>query len=81
MGKNYQALKEYKQAEECFIKSAQIIPHRLYPFYLLTLLYHEMGLQDKVNKMADIVQTKEPKINSTAVREMRQEVNKLSTKN
>ena len=81
MGKNYQSLKEYKLAEDCFIKATFIVPHRLYPFYLLTLLYHEMGLQDKVNEMADIVQTKEPKVQSTAVREMRQEVNKLKVKN
>ena len=80
MGKNHQALKAYKQAEDCFIKATHIVPHRLYPFYLLTLLYHEMGLQDKVNEMADIVQTKEPKVQSTAVKEMRQEVEKLRTK-
>ena len=80
-GKNHQALKEYELAEECFIKAANIVPHRLYPFYLLTLLYHEMGLQDKVNEMADIVQTKEPKVQSTAVREMRQEVSKIKTNN
>lgn len=79
MGKNHQALKEYKPAEECFIKAANIIPHRLYPFYLLALLYHEMGLQDKVNEMADIVQTKEPKVQSTAIREMRREMKKLIT--
>ena len=77
MGKNHQALYEYQQAEDCFIKAAHIVPHRLYPFYLLVKLYHEMGLQDKVNEMADIVQTKEPKVQSTAVMEMRQEVEKL----
>jgi len=74
-------LKDYKQSENSFIKATNIVPHRLYPFYLLTLLYHEMDLQDKVNEMADIVQTKEPKVQSTAVREMRQEVNKLRVMN
>ena len=77
MGKNYQALNEYKQAETCFMKATHIIPNRLYPFYLLTKLYHEMGLQDKVNEMADMVQTKEPKVHSRAVEEMRQEVREL----
>jgi len=81
MGKNHQVLKEYQQAEECFIKASHIVPHRLYPYYLLTKLYHEMDLQDKVNEMADIVQTKEPKVNSTAVREMREEVEKLKIRN
>ncbi|MCL2651075.1 MAG: O-antigen ligase family protein [Candidatus Azobacteroides sp.] len=80
-GKNYQALKEYDRAEACFIKASNITPNRLYPFYLLTKLYHEMGLQDKVNEMADIVQTKEPKVHSRAVEEMRIEVKKLRIKN
>jgi len=81
MGKNHQALKEYQQAEACFMKASHIVPHRIYPFYLLTLLYYEMGLQDKVNEMADIVQNKEPKVHSTAVKEMRQEVRKLTINN
>ena len=81
MGKNYQALKEYEQAEVCFFKASHIVPHRIYPFYLLALLYHEMGLQDRVNEMAELVQTKEPKVISTAVREMRMEVRKLTMHN
>jgi tetratricopeptide (TPR) repeat protein len=80
MGKNYQALEEYGQAENCFIRASHTVPHRIYPFYLLTLLYHEMGLQEKVNGTAEIVLTKEPKIHSTAVREMREEVEKLRAK-
>ncbi len=80
MGKNYQALKAYEQAEVCFIQSTRIVPNRLYPFYLLTKLYHEMGSQEKVNEMADIVQTKEPKVHSRAVEEMREEVQELKTK-
>jgi hypothetical protein len=77
MGKNHQAVKDYNQAEACFIKASYIVPHRLYPFYLLTLLYYEMGLQDKVNEMAEIVQAKEPKVQSTAVREMRENIKQL----
>ena len=77
MGKNHQALKEYERAEACFIKASNITPNRLYPFYLLTKLYHEMGLQDKVNEMAGIVQTKEPKVQSMAVKEMREEVRRI----
>ncbi|MDR0835487.1 MAG: CDC27 family protein, partial [Tannerella sp.] len=81
MGKNYQALQEYEQAESAFIKSTQLVPSRLYPWYLLCKLYDEMGLEDKVEETADIVQTKEPKVQSPAVREMREEVGKLKTKN
>jgi tetratricopeptide (TPR) repeat protein len=81
MGKNCQAMKEYDQAETVFIKATQLVPSRLYPWYLLTKLYHEMGLQEKVNETAKIVLTKEPKVKSPAVREMREEVGKLKTEN
>ena len=80
MGQNYQALEQYQQAEACFFKAANIVPNRLYPYYLLTKLYHEMGDDEKVNEMANIVLTKEPKVNSTAIREMRQEVRELRVK-
>ncbi|MDR2057732.1 MAG: O-antigen ligase family protein [Dysgonamonadaceae bacterium] len=80
MGKNYQALKAYRQAEDCFIHATQIVPNRLYPWYLLCKLQAEMGLLDKAAETAEIVLTKEPKVQSTAVREMREEVKKLRTK-
>jgi tetratricopeptide (TPR) repeat protein len=81
MGKNHQAMKEYEQAESAFVKSTQLVPSRLYPWYLLCKLYDEMGLQDKVRETAAIVLTKEPKVQSPAVNEMREEANKLKTKN
>jgi tetratricopeptide (TPR) repeat protein len=81
MGKNYQAMKEYNQAEAAFRKAANLVPSRLYPWYLLTKLYDEMGLKDKVLETATIVQTKEVKIQSPAVDEMREEVEKIITKN
>jgi O-antigen ligase len=80
MGKNYQAMKNYRQAEICFIRATQMVPNRLYPWYLLAKLYDEMGLPDKVRETAAIVLTKEPKVQSAAVREMRKEVLKLKTK-
>jgi tetratricopeptide (TPR) repeat protein len=81
MGRNYQAMKEYNQAEAAFLKAANLVPNRLYPWYLLTKLYDEMGLRDKVYETAVIVQTKEPKVQSPAVIEMREEVKKLIDKN
>jgi O-antigen ligase len=81
MGKNYQAMKQYEEAEKAFVKSTQIVPSRLYPWYLLTKLYHEMGLPEKVEETATIVLTKEPKVQSPAINEMREEAEKLRTKN
>ena len=50
-----------------------------HPYYLLAKLYASPGyLQpDKFHEMADLVLTKEPKVQSTAVREMRDEIRKL----
>jgi tetratricopeptide (TPR) repeat protein len=80
MGKNYQSMKQYEEAEIVLIKSTHLVPSRLYPWYLLTKLYVEMGWEEKAAETAKIVLTKEPKVQSPAVREMRDEIEKLRTK-
>jgi hypothetical protein len=77
MGRNCQALKQYEPAEQCFKKAINLVPSRLYPHYLLAKLYHEMGLKDKAEAEINIVLTKPPKVESTAVEEMREELIKL----
>jgi tetratricopeptide (TPR) repeat protein len=81
MGKNCQALKQYEQAEQCFIKAVNLVPNRLYPHYLLAKLYHETGQKEKAETETDIVLNKPPKVESMAVEEMRKELIKLRTKN
>ena len=77
MGKNFHAMKRYTEAERCFIKSSNIVPNRIYPYYLMTLMYVDAGEIEKAKDMAQIVLTKEPKVQSTAVTEMRNEMKKL----
>jgi Lipid A core - O-antigen ligase and related enzymes len=77
MGKNFHALQQYPEAEKCFVKSSNIVPNRIYPYYLLALMYVDMGETEKVKEMVQIVLTKEPKVQSTAVKEMRIEMKKL----
>jgi len=77
MGKNYHALKQYMEAEKCFMKSSNIVPNRIYPYYLMTLMYIDAGEMEKAKDMAQIVLTKEPKVQSTAVKEMRREMKKI----
>jgi tetratricopeptide (TPR) repeat protein len=81
IGKNYQSLKDYKQAEENFIKSTNIVPNRLYPWYLLMKLYDDTAQTEKANETAKIVLTKEPKVQSIAIREMREEAERIRNKN
>lgn len=79
MAKNYQALGMYREAEKYLLKSTCLLPERLYPYYLLTKLYTEPGFyqRDKIEQTARTVLTKEPKVHSRAIREMREEVKEI----
>lgn len=79
IGKNYQALGAYEKAEEYLIRSTHRLPGRIYPYYLLVKLYAEPEYcqPEKLKHAAEVVLTKEPKVQSTAVKEMREEVRKL----
>jgi tetratricopeptide (TPR) repeat protein len=77
MGKNYQAMKRFEEAEQSFTKSTHIVPNRIYPYYLMALMYIDAGDMEKAKTVAQIVLTKEPKVMSTAVREMREEMRKV----
>lgn len=78
IGKNYQEMGRFDKAEEYFIRSTHRLPGRIYPYYLLAKLYAEPGhiQSEKLKRAVDVVLTKEPKVQSTAVREMRAEVKK-----
>lgn len=80
MGKNCQALHEYKCAEAFFLISVSRLPGRIYPYYLLAKLYSEPNYRDK-DKFEDMkwnVLNRTPKVHSTAIEEMRQEVEELA---
>ena len=79
IGKNYQALREYKNSEEYLIRSTHLLPGRIYPYYLLAKLYSEPDFRQetKMKRNIEVVLTKEPKVQSTAVKEMRKEVKKM----
>ena len=80
MGRNYQNIKNYDLAEDCFNKSAMLVPNRLYPYYLLAKLYEEKGEKEKVCEMAEKIYTKEAKVHSMAVDEMRNELKQMCEK-
>lgn len=79
IGKNYQALKMYEKAEKYLIRSTHRLPGRIYPYYLLAKLYAEPEYRQekKLKQVVGIVLTKEPKVQSTAIKEMRENLNNL----
>ncbi|MDR3141596.1 MAG: O-antigen ligase family protein, partial [Tannerellaceae bacterium] len=79
LGKNAQALGHYEEAEMYLLHGVSILPERIYPYYLLTKLYAEPGFYNpqKLRASIDSVLIKEPKVHTTAIREMREGVKKM----
>jgi tetratricopeptide (TPR) repeat protein len=78
-GRNYHEMGEYDKAENYYINSTLLLPERIYPYYLLTKLYADSAgyRPEKMQQAAVAVLEKEPKVHSTAIREMRTEVKKI----
>ena len=83
IGKNFQAMGQPKVAEHWYVRSTHRLPNRIYPYYLLAKLYADhpdVFPKEKLEWAARMVQEKEPKVQSTAIRQMREEVKKLLEK-
>jgi len=80
MGDSYKALDEYKEAEKAYTHALNMIPGRFYPKYLLAKLYDESGQTEKVLTMAREILEMEVKIESTAVEEIKTEMEKMINK-
>lgn len=78
MAKNEQSLGQYRQAENHLLHAIDILPERIYPYYLLAGLYSEPAYYQPIKlKIAiDSVLTKKPKVESSAIREMKEKVKK-----
>ena len=83
LGRNAQESGEYGKAEKYLLRSTRRLPERVYPHYLLVKLYAEPEYFDRIKliREAKCVLNAEPKVNSTAIREMRQEVKKILGEN
>ncbi len=71
-----------EKAAQHLLYGIHILPERIYPYYLLTLLYADTAFfqPEKMRMAADSVLLKVPKVETTATREMRDEVRKLLSK-
>lgn len=82
IGKNEQEMKNYENAEHWLTRATHRLPGRIYPYYLLACLYADSAFyqREKLERMVSIVLEKEPKVQSTAVRQMRQKAKELLKK-
>ena len=79
VAKNQQQLGAYTEAEETLLHAIDILPERIYPWYLLCKLYADENNRqpDKFEHAAQKVLLQKPKVLSTAIKEMREEVKEL----
>jgi tetratricopeptide (TPR) repeat protein len=81
IGKNFQEMQQYKDAEHWLIRSTHRLPGRVYPYYLLAKLYQEAGdyfPSEKLDWAIRMVLETEPKVHSRAIDEMREEVKRIA---
>jgi O-antigen ligase len=71
LGDTYKALKRYSEAEEAYLHASFMVPHKLYPLYLLARLYDETGQNEKAVSVANKIMEKEIKVESEATEEIR----------
>lgn len=82
MGRNHHDLGQYAEAERCFRRSIHRLPGRMYPHYLLCLLYADPNVSDtaRFNSAYAETLTMEPKVMSPAINSMRRELKALSVR-
>jgi|GEM_PF-106533 len=85
LGDSYKALKMYPAAEEVYLHASYMVPHKLYPRYLLANLYSEIGQKEKACSMAQEILNKKIKVESNAteeiLRQMKDLIKELRIKN
>jgi O-antigen polymerase len=81
LGDSYKALGRYRQAEHAYQKAADMVPGRFYPHYLLAKLYEKEGDNARALGKAREILSKEIKVPSTAITEMRNEMKMLVARN
>ena len=57
IGRNHHDLGQYAEAERCFKRSIHRLPGRMYPHYLLCLLYADPNVSDTVRFNAACAET------------------------
>lgn len=76
-GKNFQALKRWEEAEECYRHAHRMIPSRIYPIYLLTMMYVDSEQYDKAVATARMALDMAIKVESEQTTELKRELQEV----
>lgn len=74
LGNDYKALGKTSKAEQAYLHAWNMAPVKFYPLYLLAKLYYEVGQKTKAIAIARKVMDKDVKIESTAIKEIQEEM-------
>ena len=77
MGNNYRDEQLYDLAKEAYEKAYSIMPNRLYPMYLLMMMYADKGDEALANDMAKRVRHSYVKIESNATKQMQEKADSI----
>lgn len=77
LGDSYKRLKQSERAEQAYLFAWNMNPSRFYPKYLLAKLYDESGQKEKAIEVAKELLSKDVKIESTAIQQIRDEMKKI----
>ena len=77
MGNNYRDEQLYDLAKETYEKAYSIMPNRLYPMYLLMMMYSDKGDEALANDMAKRVRHSYVKIESNATKQMQEKADSI----
>src|SRR5690606_2030043 len=73
-------LGNFSETEKDYQVASLVVPHKLYPKYLLAKFYNDNGQKQKANDMANDILTTEVKVMSKAVKEIQQEMRDILIK-
>lgn len=78
-----QSVGRYNEAEQILIHSINVLPHRIYPYYLLANLYSDSAYVNvyKLKEVSRIILYKKQKIENSATRQIRENTKVLLEKN
>lgn len=77
LGDSYKALDKFEEAEAAYILASDMLPERFFPKYLLAVFYEETNRPKHAIPIARELLYKDPKISSTAVNEIKQEMERI----